>query len=76
MRRESGGNPHADNATSTAFGCGQLLRMQRSHWGRRLGIHPDTTSAREQMRMMSAYSDDRYGSDEAALAHHRRVGWY
>ncbi len=76
VQRESGGNPAAANPTSTARGCGQLLRATRRHFGRRLGINPDTTSAAEQMRMMHAYVDDRYGSDERALAHSLDRGWY
>lgn len=76
VRRESGGDPLADNPDSTAYGCGQLLRATRRQFGRMLGIHPDTASAAQQMRMMSAYTDHRYGSDDAALDHHRRRRWY
>lgn len=76
VQRESDGNPHARNPRSTAFGCGQLLRATRHHFGRRLGIHPDTTDPGQQMRLMGAYIDDRYGSDDAALGHSMRRGWY
>lgn len=76
VQRESGGNPHADNPKSSAFGCLQLIRAQRAKYGRRIGVHPDTTDAAAQMRMGSLYIDHRYGSDAAALAFHDRRGWY
>lgn len=76
VARESRGNPLARNRHSTAFGCGQLLRATRRHFAERLGVHPDTTRPGEQMRLMGAYTDARYGSDERALAHSLRTGWY
>lgn len=76
VRRESHGNPHAQNPRSSAFGCGQLLTATRVVHGRRLGIDPNTRHPAEQMRLMSSYIDDRYGSDWAALAHKNRTGWY
>lgn len=76
VQRESRGNPHAKNPHSTAFGCGQLLARTRTHFGRRLGIHPNTRDPAKQMRMMSAYIDTRWRTDHAALAHSLTHGWY
>lgn len=76
VSRESRGNPKADNPRSSAFGCGQLIAKQRRHYGRILRINPNTTDPAEAIALMTAYITDRYGTDEKALTHHNRKGWY
>ena len=76
VNRESEGNVHADNPTSTAFGLGQLLQGNRNSYGARLGINPNTTDYGEQLQMMRAYIADRYGSAQAAMQFWQGHGWY
>lgn len=76
IKLESGGDPEADNPKSTAFGCGQLLRGNRIKYGKECGVRFDTLDPEWQMCMTHAYIDDRYKSDEAALAFKLRRGWY
>lgn len=74
--KESSGNVHADNPTSTAFGLGQLLLSNRQAYGRRLGFDPNTTDYGQQLAMMRAYIKDRYGTAEAAMNFWQKNGWY
>lgn len=76
VNKESGGDVHADNPTSTAFGLGQLLIGNRQSYGRKLGIDPNTTDYGQQLTMMRSYIQDRYGSAEAAMAFWQAHGWY
>jgi hypothetical protein len=76
IARESGGNVHADNPTSTAFGLGQLLLANRQYYGRLLGYSPDTTNYQQQLAMFRAYVRDRYGTAENAKAFWQVHGWY
>lgn len=74
--KESSNNVYADNPTSTAFGLGQLLIGNRQRYGRELGFDPNTTDYGQQLAMMRAYIQDRYGSAQAAMAFWQSHGWY
>lgn len=76
LKRESRGIHTADNPESSAYGCGQLLTATRIKYSRRCGTDANTNNVADQMCMMSAYIDDRYGSDERALNFWKRNKWY
>ena len=72
--KESGCNPRSRNRSSGAGGIGQALPC-----GKMGAVNPDGTSAVspvDQMRWMNSYVMGRYGSWDAAAAHHRARGWY
>jgi septal ring factor EnvC (AmiA/AmiB activator) len=73
IMRESGGDPTADNPTSTAFGLGQLLLGNRILY---LGRDYATTHCGRQLAAFRAYVRDRYGSADAARAFWQANGWY
>jgi len=73
ITRESGGNPTADNPTSTAFGLGQLLLGNRILY---LGRDYATTDCGKQLWAFRAYVRDRYGTAERAKAFWQANGWY
>lgn len=76
LDRESDGYHTADNPNSSAYGCGQLLYPTRRMYAKVCDTTPNTNNVADQMCMMSAYIDDRYGSDERALAFWKRNKWY
>jgi hypothetical protein len=76
MRTESRGWPTADNPTSTAFGCGQLIAANRRRHAKRCATHPDTVNAAAQMCMFREYIRTRYGSTTRALYVKRAQGTY
>jgi septal ring factor EnvC (AmiA/AmiB activator) len=71
--RESGGDPTADNPTSTAFGLGQLLLGNRILY---LGRDYATTDCGRQLWAFRAYVRDRYGIAARAKAFWQANGWY
>jgi septal ring factor EnvC (AmiA/AmiB activator) len=73
IMRESGGDPTADNPTSTAFGLGQLLLGNRILY---LGQDYATTDCGKQLSAFRAYVRDRYGTAERAQAFWQANGWY
>lgn len=73
IAHESGGNPRAQNPSSTAFGLGQLLLGNRILY---LGSDYNTTDCGKQLMAFRAYVHDRYGTAEAALAFWQAHGWY
>lgn len=73
---ESNFRTDADNPSSSAFGIGQLIESNRQHYGQRLGIDPNTLDEAEQLALMRAYVNDRYGSPQAAVEFRRQNGWY
>jgi hypothetical protein len=73
IMRESGGNPRADNPTSTAFGLGQLLLGNRILY---LGRDYATIDCGRQLWAFRAYVRDRYGTAERAKAFWQANGWY
>lgn len=71
---ESGGDPHAKNPHSTAFGIGQLRYANRVH---HLGkANANTTDRGLQMTAMNAYIHDRSGTAGKAWAHEQKLHWY
>jgi septal ring factor EnvC (AmiA/AmiB activator) len=73
IMHESGGDPTADNPSSTAFGLGQLLLGNRILY---LGQDYATTDCAKQLQAFRAYVRDRYGTAEAAQAFWEANGWY
>lgn len=71
MRRESGGNPTAQNPSSTAYGRWQFLD---STWDDVGGTKTSDPALQDQYGM--AYISQRYGSPSAALAFHDQNNWY
>jgi septal ring factor EnvC (AmiA/AmiB activator) len=73
IMHESGGDPTADNPTSTAFGLGQLLLGNRILY---LGNDYATIDCGKQLTAFRAYVRDRYGTAENAQAFWQANGWY
>jgi septal ring factor EnvC (AmiA/AmiB activator) len=73
IMHESGGDPTADNPTSTAFGLGQLLLGNRILY---LGQDYATIDCGKQLSAFRAYVRDRYGTAEKAQAFWQANGWY
>jgi septal ring factor EnvC (AmiA/AmiB activator) len=73
IMHESGGDPTADNPTSTAFGLGQLLLGNRILY---LGQDYATIDCGKQLWAFRAYVRDRYGTAEKAQAFWQANGWY
>jgi hypothetical protein len=76
IQHESGGDPRADNPTSTAFGIWQGLAATRRDYAGRFGYSPDTVDIGQQLVMFRAYLKDRYGSAENAKRFWEENGWY
>ena len=73
IMHESGGDPTADNPSSTAFGLGQLLLGNRILY---LGKDYATTDCGKQLAAFRTYVRERYGTAEAAQAFWQSHGWY
>lgn len=70
-----GGTERAPDGSS-AFGLGQIIESNRLHYAKVLGVDPNTTDPWEQIAMMDAYVEDRYGSYAAARDFHEQNNWY
>ncbi|CAK1245625.1 LysM peptidoglycan-binding domain-containing protein [Fructobacillus evanidus] len=68
IMKESGGNVNAANGIY--FGIGQLSPTLRARYG------GNSTDYQDQLQAMKAYIAARYGTAQAALAHHLQYGWY
>ncbi|MCK8627608.1 LysM peptidoglycan-binding domain-containing protein [Fructobacillus cardui] len=68
IMKESGGNVNATNGIY--FGIGQLSPTLRARYG------GNSTEYQDQLQAMKAYIAARYGTAQAALAHHLQYGWY
>ncbi|MFC4761242.1 LysM peptidoglycan-binding domain-containing protein [Fructobacillus durionis] len=68
INKESGGNVNATNGIY--YGIGQLSPSLRARYG------GNTADYQDQLQAMKAYIADRYGSAQAALAHHNQYNWY
>ncbi|CAK1244059.1 LysM peptidoglycan-binding domain-containing protein [Fructobacillus tropaeoli] len=68
IMKESGGNVNATNGIY--FGIGQLSPTLRARYG------GNSTDYQDQLQAMKAYIAARYGTAQAALAHHLQYGWY
>jgi septal ring factor EnvC (AmiA/AmiB activator) len=73
IMHESGGDPTADNPTSTAFGLGQLLLDLRRRY---LGANADTIDCGLQLMAFRSYVRERYGTAENAKAFWLAHSWY
>lgn len=73
IMHESGGDPTADNPSSTAFGLGQLLLGNRILY---LGSDYASTDCGKQLVAFRTYVRERYGTAEAAQAFWQSHGWY
>ena len=73
MQHESGGNPHAQNAHSTAFGAFQMLKATRKQY---MGANWQSTDLGAQYAGASGYVRDRYGSWDNAKSFWQRHHWY
>jgi septal ring factor EnvC (AmiA/AmiB activator) len=74
IMRESGGNPYAQNPSSTAFGLGQLLYSGRVNY---LGAaNADTVDCGLQLQAFRGYVRDRYGTAGNAWAFWQAHHWY
>jgi septal ring factor EnvC (AmiA/AmiB activator) len=73
IMHESGGDPTADNPSSTAFGLGQLLLGNRILY---LGNDYATTDCAKQLSAFRTYVRERYGTAERAQAFWEANGWY
>jgi len=71
-REGSGGDPHATNPTTGAYGIPQALPGSKmASAGADWATNPAT-----QIRWMIGYVNSRYGGSCAALAHSYSYGWY
>lgn len=71
VKRESGGNPQAQNKRSTAYGSWQFLN---STW-KSVGIKK-TSCISCQSEGGILYTVYRYKTPSRAIQHHNRKGWY
>jgi hypothetical protein len=74
IQHESGGNVHAKNPHSTAFGLGQLLYANRVHYLGR--ANAGTTNYQAQLGAMQHYIKDRYGNAQKAWGFWQKHHWY
>ncbi|MBV8755726.1 MAG: transglycosylase SLT domain-containing protein [Deltaproteobacteria bacterium] len=73
MQHESGGNPHAQNPHSTAYGAFQMLKATRKEY---MGANWRSGDLGQQYAGASRYVHARYGSWDNAKAFWQRHHWY
>jgi bacteriocin-like protein len=73
MMHESGGDTHARNPHSTAFGAFQMLVANRRHY---MGADYQSTNLDKQYAAASHYVRDRYGSWANAKSFWQGHHWY
>lgn len=73
MQHESGGDTHAQNAHSTAFGAFQMLKATRKQY---MGSNWQSTNLGDQYAAASHYVQQRYGSWSGAKSFWQRHHWY
>lgn len=73
MQHESGGNPHAKNPTSTAYGAFQMLKATRKQY---MGSDWQSSNLDAQYRGASKYVNQRYGGWDNAKAFWQSHHWY
>lgn len=73
MQHESGGNTHAKNPTSSAFGAFQMIKANRKHY---MGSNWQSTDLAAQYQAASHYVHDRYGSWANAKRFWQKHHWY
>lgn len=73
MMHESGGNTHATNPTSTAFGAFQMLKATRKQY---MGSDWQSTDFTKQYNGATKYVDQRYGGWNQAESFWKAHRWY
>ncbi|MEO8699576.1 MAG: transglycosylase SLT domain-containing protein [Kofleriaceae bacterium] len=73
MQHESGGNSHAQNPHSTAYGAFQMLRATRKQY---MGANWQSSDLNQQYAGASGYVHDRYGTWDNAKAFWQKHHWY
>ena len=73
MQHESGGNTHAQNAHSTAFGAFQMLKATRKQY---MGANWQSTDFTAQYNAATKYVDQRYGGWNQAQRFWQAHHWY
>jgi hypothetical protein len=73
MQHESGGDTHAQNAHSTAFGAFQMLKATRKQY---MGANWQSTDLGAQYNAASRYVQQRYGGWDNAKSFWQRHHWY
>ena len=73
MQRESGGNPRAQNPTSSAYGAFQMIKATRKAY---MGADWQSSNLCTQYQGASRYVNERYGSWAKARQFWQRNHWY
>ena len=73
MMHESSGNPHAQNAHSSAYGAFQMLKATRKQY---MGGNWQSGDLGAQYSAASHYVKDRYGGWNQAKSFWQRHHWY
>lgn len=73
MQHESGGNTHARNPHSTAFGAFQMLKATRKQY---MGSNWQSTDLGAQYNAATHYVDQRYGGWDQAKSFWQAHHWY
>lgn len=71
VEHESSGNPNSVNSSSGAFGLGQFLPEHKREYPEAFSHNPNL-----QIRAMSRYIANRYGTPTKARQFHEVHGWY
>lgn len=73
MQHESGGNTHAKNPTSSAYGAFQMLKATRKQY---MGADWQSSDLGKQYAGATHYVDARYGGWDQAKVFWQRHHWY
>lgn len=73
MMRESGGDTHAQNPHSSAFGAFQMIKANRKHY---MGKDWQSTDLDKQYAGATGYVNDRYGGWDNAKRFWQKHHWY
>jgi len=73
MNKESGGNTHAQNPTSSAYGAFQMLKATRKQY---MGADWQSSEFGAQYKGANGYVQDRYGSWGNAKQFWQSHHWY
>lgn len=73
MQHESGGNTHAKNPTSTAYGAFQMLKATRKQY---MGADWQSSDLGAQYKGASGYVNQRYGGWSGAKQFWQSHHWY
>ena len=73
MQHESGGNPRAQNPTSSAYGAFQMLKATRKQY---MGADWQSSDLNKQYQGATKYVNQRYGGWDQAKAFWQKNHWY